>query len=114
MLSYLLSYLKTDKKTRFWACQVFFACQENFFSKKNVVRCGFLYTIGGMKNSKVTMTNEAKRNEDNDLDIADYAVTLDEARGVIRRLTRLVREQQDRLNTQAVWIEELKANKEIS
>lgn len=45
-----------------------------------------------------------------DLDVADCAVTLDEARGVIRRLTRRVREQQDRLNAQAVWIAELKAN----
>lgn len=45
-----------------------------------------------------------------DLDVADCSVTLKEARGVIRRLTRRVREQQDRLNAQAVWIAELKAN----
>jgi hypothetical protein len=48
-----------------------------------------------------------------DLDVADCAVTLDEARGVIRRLTRRVREQQDRLNNQAVWIAELKANNAV-
>jgi hypothetical protein len=48
--------------------------------------------------------------EDDDLDVADCAVTLEEARGVIRRLTRRVREQQDRLNNQAAWIAELKAN----
>jgi hypothetical protein len=48
-----------------------------------------------------------------DLEVADCAVTLKEARGVIRRLTRRVREQQDRLNNQAAWIAELKANSPI-
>ena len=48
-----------------------------------------------------------------DLDVADCAVTLEEARGVIRRLTRRVREQQDRLNNQAAWIAELKANEQV-
>lgn len=47
-----------------------------------------------------------------DLDVADCAVTLEEARGVIRRMERRIREQQDRLNAQAVWIAELKANAE--
>jgi hypothetical protein len=41
--------------------------------------------------------------QDDDIDVADCAVTMEEARGVIRR-------QQARLNAQAVWIAELKAH----
>ena len=41
--------------------------------------------MGDMKNNEMTERPTAA-----ELDIADFAVTLDEARGVIRRLTRLV------------------------